>query len=364
MASDLMVNWKDCDPARISLEKPAPKSFDHTPSGGKKGTNIMASIKYLYVKSNGTEVKDVFYIEQPKVTCKGFQLPDDKHSDTSVMCIYDISENDTRPFLDKMTQIYDRIVDLAIPHKVELKCNSLTKTLAPAIINQLIYRHRDPITDQADMTRNPTQYYKLRNYTNQKTIFHKIKQGEKFVWKDLENSEFSGFPLICFDRLFTTGNGKISVQAYLSSFVVLPGELRPLGTSNLQQRTINKIKETDPEAEIKQAQDLEKLNSLTGAITTSVTTKTEKVEQSPLTENPVNLETKRPGAGIGLSDVLRSQAPANIQVTPSLVPQTAPTPVPVTVQVPQPILPAPIMQLPPGFALPPNFPINVTPNKS
>jgi hypothetical protein len=358
MSDDFMVNWKDFDVAKVSIEKPDSKSFDNTAKGGQKGNYAIAELKYLYRKANGAEVKEKLYLEQPRVTCNGFQMPSDKNSGTSIMCIYDISDPEIIQFLSKMDQLYMKIVELTIPYKNDMKCPKLSRELAPAIINPLIYRPKDLITDQIDPTKKPTQYYKLRDFKNQRTQFFRIAENKSFEWENLQSSEFSGYPLICFDRLYSNGTGKITIQSYTSSFVVLPGELRALGSVNRQRGTIQRIKESDPEAERKQEQDLDRLNSLNETSSNSVTVSVHQDHRNdaPLTETPTSLENRAtaPTPAPTLNDVLRNPNPVAL----------APVPAPVMV-VPQQM--APVPQVAPqglGFNLPTGFPINLTPHKT
>jgi hypothetical protein len=314
MAQGNMVNWKDFNPQLVSIEKPQAKQFDNTKNGGAKGNYAIAKLVYSYSAPNGTIVKDDLYLELCETSVRGFQYPQEGSAskDIQIKAGFDITSQSTKEFIGKMNGFYKRLIELILPVKMDLKCKDFTMATASALFKHPIYFPTDSISNEIDDTKNPSQYYKLRNNANQKTNFYSLADTKNAVnWDKLKTAEFKGYPLIVFDRLYAGGNGKISLQSYVSSFVMLPG-IRPMGTANRQVGTINNINTEHPDfvdAQKQEISDLERtmagmsglsLGSASGNSGTAV-----KRDNTPLGEE---------GTVVNTSNTNTTQAPSQAPV--------------------------------------------------
>jgi hypothetical protein len=169
----------------------------------------------------------------------------------------------------------------------------------------------------------------------------------------VQNAEFSGFPLVVYDRLYSNGNGKITLQSYVTSFVVLPGIIQ-LGTMNRQISTIDYINSQHPDYKKQQEVELANLaaamSSMTNMSISSVNVSNNKKQESiPIGEQPLSL-TKKSESSSNLSEILNSNTNINISnnTTTTTIPQVPPG---VQTSISQPVS----FQLPTGIILPPNF---------
>jgi hypothetical protein len=95
-------------------------------------------------------------------------------NDIQIKCTYDISDNDVIEFLKVMDIFYKRLIELIIPYKLELKSKDFSIQFAKALFKHPIYRPTDAVSGEEDLTKTPSQYYKIKNSYNQKTTFHSL----------------------------------------------------------------------------------------------------------------------------------------------------------------------------------------------
>lgn len=397
--SELSVNWKDFDPARLSLDKPVPGSFDKP--DGTKGSYVNAYLKYSYPTSDGKGVKENFYLEMSMCDIEGFQeqapLKDgaqgkpEKPGSLQVKAIYNIARPDTKEFIKVCDRVYSRILELIIPYKMDLKTKDFSAATARALCKHILYLHSDPITGEIDENRSPSQYYKIYEKGRGRTRFYGLKNDTEFNIPELRQAQYSGIPLIAFDKLYSGGNGKISIQYHMASIVIKEGPF-PIGSNNRQKGTIEKIRETNPDLVAKQESNhkalLASMQELTGISVSSATSGAPtRKDDTPLSETPVSLEkpqqqpqvqpqqsavpmpseparpsvqTKQDGimAYLTATTPTTSQGPAPIN--PVIVPQsigTTPPPAPSAGAMAIPGLP-PGFQMPPGFQFPPGMQVS------
>lgn len=368
MSAANIVNWKDFDPSRLSLDKPQNKTFDGTKNGGTKGSYAIAKLVYSYPTPNGGFVKDDLYFEQCPINVSGLLEPQEgatNTKDVQIKAVYDISDADVNKFLNVMDAFYKRLCELIMPLKMDLKVKDFNANTATALFKHPIYRPTDSISGEVDITKKPSQFYKLRKTFNSMTQFFSLVEKKPLSWDKVKTAEFKCIPLIVYDRLYAGGNGKISLQSYVSSAVVLPG-IRQIGTTNRQANTIDNIKQHNPDYV---NQQLQELNELQGISSNDNTKNVKNDNNAEIGEKPISL--KSDGNTNQSND---NNSSVNVQSSPVVPVNNVPTPnltnilnsnvsiqPPINTQVPPGAVNIPGMnmfQLPPGIQLPPGVMIN------
>jgi hypothetical protein len=317
MSQTNFVNWKQFDPARLSIEKPESKPWENK-AENKKGSYLKAKIMYLYDAPNGTMIKDTLYFEHCPSFFEGLTTSDNNgKKETQTQARYDISKVETRQFLEVCDKIYNRLIDLVIPLKDDFNSKEFNKATAKALMKHIIYRPVDTITGETDPNKNASQYHKVYTFGKSQTLFISLKK-EKCGYDLLKTAQFHGIPLISYDTLYSGGNGKISIQSHMSSCVIT-SKLETLGSNNRQMVTADEQSKIDPnmvEQQVESIKDLSELMKSMQSVSMGSATKSgpsgPPVDNSaPLGENPVNLGSNHPGGMLAPSNTSVSSGPSN-----------------------------------------------------
>ena len=330
------------------------KSYDNTDKpDGKKGEYYNAEILYLYPpKGKRTnEIKDKLYFEQCLSNCNGIRPKGGDNKKDSIQCVYDRSLPDTVKFLAVMESFYSRLVDLIIPFKVDLKSKEFTKVTAKALMKELIYMPTDKITGESDPHKNPSQFYNLNSYANNKTTFYKLDKKE-FEWKELQKAQFRCIPLIRYDKLYAGGNGKISVQSDVQS-VVVHTDIKAVGSINRQAGTIDKIKIESPEAIEEQKKNLDMFHQYMAAMLRGNVESKKETDEKPLTETGVTLGGQQETSKEPDTSVLPSSTPPSSSSPPAPSGPSVPSQQTNSSPIPPPVIPVAFhgIRLPEGFVV-------------
>lgn len=291
---DLFVNFTEFEPARLTLESPKPRTSRPEPGKDKGIGYVMANLNYLYKLPDGKEIKSGFLLQLCEVKAYGIQSPNDQYKDYQIKVIFDKNRNDVQNCLKVLDVVHARMVDLITDNSVKgaLKTNKVNAQLAKengASFKKLYHLPEDKATGEIDHNKNPTQFYKLSTYENNKSKFITLDNNKKTIildWKVMEKAEYSGIPLIHFSHVFSNGTN-ISPQYRIASIAIT--DLKFRGSTSAQ--TITLLKEAEINQEIISnvmagyADIISKL-SVSGS---SSHVNVEDKKGEPLTSNPTEL---------------------------------------------------------------------------
>lgn len=260
---DNFVDWSEFEAHRLTSGAPETKQSKTPPptatkegDGDKKAGPVsycIAPLNYLYKRADGTEVKDTFAIQLCESRAYGIQPPSPGFKDFQIRSVYNKDKEEVKNCMRKMDEVHARMVDLLLdpvlkgPMKAGGKLDATLTKLKGMGFAKLIPFPKDKITDEPDMTKHPNVYYKLNNFSSSKTKFimldheGKIKNPE---WKEMENAEFSGKPIINYRTLFSNGI-TITAQGTMASYAIT--DLKYKGGGNIQAEELKKMAQVNPE---------------------------------------------------------------------------------------------------------------------
>jgi hypothetical protein len=259
MSDAYFVDHTEFEPLRLLLGSVQSKTSKAQGTPGTKefkppAAYQQADFQYLYKLANGSEVKDSFCIQLCGVKCRGISEPSPGFSNWQIMALYDKTVPEVVACLKTLDLVHARMVDLIVENRAALKANNVDVDMAPMIkakgkIFKKLVHAEDKVTGEFDPNKNPTQYYKLQNYKDDKTKFMiwnpSINAIQVVEWTTMMKAEYTGKPLIKYTHLYCNGNNISPQHAMLSmaleSFV-------ERGTESAQKDTLMKMAQTmDPD---------------------------------------------------------------------------------------------------------------------
>ena len=252
------VKFSDFDPARVIFGKIDEKQ---TVSAGQTIKYYIIPIQYLYeiTAPNGEkrEVKDVLYIEGPKMKSRGPQNRTYEDKNRSVWSIYsrfDLSNPEHEAFVSTSSEkpgtmhaMALKCCDFVFENKVKfnVKCSK-----AESMIDIIHYPIRWPEND-LNSSDNPSAVFKLMRYgkdpsnMRETSFYLPINGGKKIAWDTIMQSNIIHEPLLKFDNI-TVASGRPSIKFEMVSSII--HDIIPSGGENMQQDTLeNAAKDTNTE---------------------------------------------------------------------------------------------------------------------
>jgi len=253
---DHKIDFENFEPQRLLLGAVQSKKSKPDPAQNKKEAPYQqANFVYLYKLPNGQEIKGNFLIELCRVKIYGIRAPEGNDYKHQVQVSFDKTDPKAQKCIETLMALKKRMIELISEPNMykNLKANHTN-------IKDLVYFPKDKITNENDPNRNPTQFFKLMNYTNNKTHFvgpaaEPGKDPIEISWDVLMQAEFSGKPLIKYTHIYCNGN-TVSPQSEVYSMAV--DEIKDMASKNLQRDTIQSI---NPDAASSFAQQLAKLQA-------------------------------------------------------------------------------------------------------
>jgi len=247
------VDWYEIDPSKISIGSPETKTPKVDTNGKQSAPYATANLHYLYKLPNGAEVKDTLAIQLCEVKVYGLLLPKAGFKDTQIKAIFPKDKAEVKACMQKMDEVHAKIVDLICQPGIKgnLKAEKVIPEFAKLKgvgVNKLISYPTDKLTSEFDFTKNPFNYFKLVAYESTKSKFSIIdEKGEIKIleWKEIENAEFSGKPVINYRSLYSNGNGNVSPQSPVASFAIF--DIKYKGSGNPQADELKKQAERNPD---------------------------------------------------------------------------------------------------------------------
>lgn len=281
------VNYDAFDGNRAFAVSPETKQYDQP--NGQKGSYATMTLQYNYGTVDKPSTEGI-YFQTCKVWCNGIkEQPNQKDPskvDTSCMITFDLKRDDDVKCVNViMGSLYARIAQCVAQHKGTMKIPYFNPAMPAATgLKELLYFHRDPLTQELIPGKNPTTFLKL-NVGFNRTCFVK-PNGDPISWEILKCAKFLCTPLIHYATVYAGGNGKAIPQYKLASAVVW--EIIPSDENSRQNTTCKQAMETNPES-------LDKLEQQMAALMK----KMEDLKTTPKLSTKVATPGVSAGAGVG-----------------------------------------------------------------
>lgn len=249
------VNYKQFDPAKLTIGTIDVKSIPEAKGQSYRSINLI----YNY----GTDDKPVFdqlLLEYPPVKSReGIRREETFNKISySIGARFDGSPESTA-FLDKLNLAYNVLAQQLMANRSQVGIPDLKKDNVLVYFKNPVYTPLDPQTGEPIPGRFPSCFLKLLHGSFSKTLFTDL-DAKPIDWKLLDKVEMEYQPLVQWSHIYS-GSGKIRLQQKVLSAIVTRAVA--INTETLQLKTIEDIKEKQPDKLEQIRQQMAKLKTRT-----------------------------------------------------------------------------------------------------